>query len=173
MRVLGIDTATSCASVTLIDNGEVLADERYPRTSSSFPNSSQPRSCHAAVLLSLIESVLRRSGRALGEIEGMAVSIGPGSFTGLRIGLSTVKGLAYGWNCPVGGISTLEANAARAADFDGVICSVLDARRNEVYAAFYRCHAGAFFRLTEDTVAPISTVKCWARELSDGTSCLF
>jgi tRNA threonylcarbamoyl adenosine modification protein YeaZ len=87
----------------------------------------------------------------VGEIAGIAVSIGPGSFTGVRIGLSTVKGLAYGADMPAVGISTLHAIAARVSGFDGIVCPILDARKRDVYAAIFRKQGNQLERLAADS----------------------
>jgi tRNA threonylcarbamoyladenosine biosynthesis protein TsaB len=174
MRILGIDTATSTASVALVENGAIIADERYlqnlwgPRS-----KLNQPKAGHAEIILPLIESVLTAARCSLPDLDGIAISIGPGSFTGLRIGLSTVKGLAYGWQRPVAGVSTLWANAARVTNFVGVVCSLLDARKKEVYVSFFRRTADALTRLTEDTLAPVSAVIDQARNLASDAPCLF
>ncbi len=174
MRILGIDTATSTASVALVENGAIIADEHYLQTSYD-PRSklNQPKAGHAEIILPLIESVLAAARCSLPRLDGLAISIGPGSFTGLRIGLSTVKGLAYGWQRPVTGVSTLWANAARVTDFVGVVCSLLDARKKEVYVSFFRRTADALTRLTEDALAPVSAVNDQARNLAGGAPCLF
>lgn len=174
MRILGIDTATSTASVALVENGTIIADERYLENScSSRSKFTQPKVGHSEIILPLIESVFVAARCSLANVDGIAVSIGPGSFTGLRIGLSTVKGLAYGSQCPVAGVSTLWANAARVTDFTGVVCSLFDARKKEVYVSFFRRAADALTRLTEDAVAPVSTVIEQARNLAGGAPCLF
>jgi tRNA threonylcarbamoyladenosine biosynthesis protein TsaB len=172
MRTLGIDTATSTASVALVENGTIVADE--PRTFCS-PESkiSRPKAGHTEIILPLIESVLAAAHCSFANIDAIAVSIGPGSFTGLRIGLSTVKGLAYRWQHPVAGVSTLWANAARVTDFIGVVCSLFDARKKEVYVAFFRRSADALTRLTEDRLAPLSAVLDQARALAGDSACLF
>ena len=129
MRILGVDTATSTASVALIEDGRLVAEEVHSsRGSANQSQTVNSRVNHAEIILPLIEAALRKAAASLRDLSGLAVSIGPGSFTGLRIGLSTVKGLAYGLDIPVVGISTLLANAARVNDFDGLICSFLDAR---------------------------------------------
>jgi tRNA threonylcarbamoyladenosine biosynthesis protein TsaB len=163
MRILGIDTATSNASTALLEDGAVIADEIR----------LQPKVGHAEIILPLVQSVFAKARASLSDLDGIAVSIGPGSFTGLRIGLSTVKGLAYGGRLPVVGISTLLANATRVAAFDGLICSMLDARKKEVYASFFRRTSGSLTRLTEDTIAPIHAVIDQARDLAGGGSTLF
>jgi tRNA threonylcarbamoyladenosine biosynthesis protein TsaB len=127
MKVLGIDTATSCGSVGLIDDGEILSDYllNVPVT-------------HSERLLGAIEFVLRETRCPIGNVEGWAISIGPGSFTGLRIGVSTVKGLAFATGKPVAGVSTLDVLASQTTPTSHLICPILDARKKEVYTAFYR-----------------------------------
>jgi tRNA threonylcarbamoyladenosine biosynthesis protein TsaB len=163
MRILGIDTATSAASVALVENGAIIADEMH----------LQPKAGHAEIILSLVEAVFAKGRASLSDLDGIAVSIGPGSFTGLRIGLSTVKGLAYGGRLPVVAVSTLLANAARVSAFDGLICSMLDARKKEVYASFFCRRSGSLTRLTEDAIAPIHAIIDQARNLAAGGSTLF
>ena len=127
MKVLGIDTSTSCGSVGLIDNGEVISDYllNVPVT-------------HSERLLRAIELVLREAGCPIEKLDGWAIALGPGSFTGLRIGVSTVKGLAFATGKPVTGVSTLDVLAWQIAPTPYLICPVLDARKKEVYTAFYR-----------------------------------
>ena len=174
MRILGVDTATSTASVAIIEDGRLVAEEIPPRAgSANLSTESHFKSNHAEVILPLIESVLRAAAVSLSELSGLAVSIGPGSFTGLRVGLSTVKGLAYGWGIPVVGVSTLLANAARVTDFDGLICSVLDAKKKEVYAALFLRRGESFGRLTEDSVLEATAVIDLVRKFDDGAPCLF
>lgn len=127
MLVLGIDTATRVASVGVIRDGETLAEE-----------SRQATSNHTETLLPLIASVLARIGMPLPKIEGIGISIGPGSFTGLRIALGTVKGFAYATGRKVVGVPTLDAFARTVCDWDGLVCPILDARKREVYAALFR-----------------------------------
>jgi len=127
MKVLGIDTSTSCGSVGLIDNGEVISDYllNVPVT-------------HSQRLLSAIELVLKEASCPIENLDGWAIALGPGSFTGLRIGVSTVKGLAFATGKPVTGISTLDVLASQIAPTPYLICPVLDARKKEVYTSFYR-----------------------------------
>ncbi len=159
MRTLGVDTATSTASVAIVEDGLLVAEEIIPRRASGNGSTlNRFRSNHAEILLPLIASVLQTASVSLSELSAFAVSIGPGSFTGLRIGLSTVKGLAYGWDIPVQGVSTLLANAARVTDYDGFICSFLDARKKEVYAALFRRSGDSLERLSEDSVLDIKEV---------------
>ncbi len=132
MKVLGIDTSTSCGSVGLIDDGEVISDYllNIPVT-------------HSERLLGTIEFVLREARCPIGKVDGWGISVGPGSFTGLRIGVSTVKGLAFATGKPVAGVSTLDVLASQIAPTSHLICPILDARKKEVYTAFYRYEEGS------------------------------
>jgi tRNA threonylcarbamoyl adenosine modification protein YeaZ len=174
MRVIGIDTASATASVALVENGLLLAEKtdlRCESTSNAIRRSS--KSNHAETILPLIELLFESTRVSLQDITGFALSIGPGSFTGLRIGLSTVKGLVYGSQISVIGMSTLFAHAARVTDYDGLICTLLDARKHEVYAAVFRKTGDVVNRVTEDTVASAANVVATVRELQRGASCLF
>jgi len=135
MKVLGIDTSTSCGSVGLIDDGEVISDYllNIPVT-------------HSERLLGAIEFILRETRCPIGNVDGWAISIGPGSFTGLRIGVSTVKGLAFATGKPVAGVSTLDVLASQVTPTSHLICPILDARKKEVYTAFYRYEGGNFLK---------------------------
>jgi tRNA threonylcarbamoyladenosine biosynthesis protein TsaB len=147
MLILGIDTATQVASVGIVRTGEVLAEE-----------SRHERANHTETLLPLIGKVLTQAGVTLREIEGVGVSIGPGSFTGLRVALGTVKGFAYAMGQKVVGVPTLEALARTVSEWEGkewegLICPVLDARKGEVYAGLFRRGAdGNLVRLLSDRV---------------------
>jgi tRNA threonylcarbamoyladenosine biosynthesis protein TsaB len=142
MLVLGIDTATRVASVGLLADGEILAEE----SSLAGPN-------HTEILLPLILRVLKNARYSLSAVQGIGVSIGPGSFTGLRIALGTVKGFAYALNQKVAAVPTLEALARTVMDWEGEICTVSDARKGEVYVAFFqRDPGGLVVRLSPDQV---------------------
>jgi tRNA threonylcarbamoyladenosine biosynthesis protein TsaB len=127
MKVLGIDTSTSCGSVGLIDDESIISEYllNIPIT-------------HSERLLGTIELILKEARFAIGDLDGWAISLGPGSFTGLRIGVSTVKGLALATQKPVAGVSTLDVLAYQISSTPYLICPVLDARKGEVFTAFYR-----------------------------------
>ena len=127
MKVLGIDTSTSCGAVGLVDDGEVISD-----TILNIPVT------HSERLLGAIEFTLREVRCSIGDVDGWSISLGPGSFTGLRIGVSTVKGLAFATGKPVAGVSLLDVLASQIASTPHLICPILDARKKEVYTAFYR-----------------------------------
>lgn len=142
-----------------------------PKQSGGSPSGG--RRNHAEILIPLVETVLNKAGLSLSDISGFAVSIGPGSFTGLRIGLSTVKGLAYGRKVPVAGIPTLLAVAARVTDWNGLVCPLLDARKKEVYAALFRKRAEKLERLTQDLVSPADEIVRRIELLDSPEPCLF
>lgn len=131
MKVLGIDTSTPCGSVGLIDNAEILADYLLYLSVT-----------HSERLLGAIEWVLKEARCDIKTIDGLAVSLGPGSFTGLRIGISTIKGLALATGKPVAGVATLDALASQLVTTPYLICPILDAKKQEVYTAFYRYQEG-------------------------------
>jgi tRNA threonylcarbamoyladenosine biosynthesis protein TsaB len=174
MRIVGIDTSSATASVALLEDGQLIAERCHPSSiAGRAAGLAGFKSNHAEILLPLIESVARQARVSLPEVSGIALSIGPGSFTGLRIGLSTVKGLAYGWGIPVVGVSTLLAQAARIGEFEGAICALLDARKNEVYAALFRKRHQELARLTEDFIAPVEGVLDQVRGATGAMPCLF
>lgn len=141
MRVVGVDTATWRASVGLISDGAVVAEQSLVTTGN-----------HAASLLPLIDDVLRRAGCSVDSIDAIAVSNGPGSFTGLRIGLSVAKGIAYATGARLIPVPTLEALARTVVHYEGAICPVLDARKGELYAASFESSAAGLKRLTADAL---------------------
>ena len=142
MLVLGLDTATWLTSVGLMRDGRVLAEE-----------SRQVRTGHTDILLPLVHQLVSRADVGLSELDGIGVSIGPGSFSGLRVGLSTAKGLCYALGLRLVGVPTLEALATTVDGWQGRLCVLLDARRKEVYAAvFARDQHRGLRRLSPDMV---------------------
>jgi tRNA threonylcarbamoyladenosine biosynthesis protein TsaB len=127
MKILGIDTSTSCGSLGIIDDEEVVAEYALLRDET-----------HSTRLVPAIQALLKEARLDLGEIDGIAVSLGPGSFTGLRVGLSAVKGLALATERPVVGVPTLDALAANLPFTPYLICPLVDARKGEVYTALYK-----------------------------------
>jgi tRNA threonylcarbamoyladenosine biosynthesis protein TsaB len=174
MIILGIDTATAVASVALVEDGKLVAEEIQSSSGKSSTGAVAPRGNHAEIVLPLIQSILTKARVAVAQLSGIAVSIGPGSFTGLRVGLATAKGIAYECGLPLVGVSTLHANAARVPNFDGIICSLLDARKNEVYFALFR-HDGQDLRLTDDAMSSIDGALDQLRDCKwvSGSSLLF
>jgi tRNA threonylcarbamoyladenosine biosynthesis protein TsaB len=126
MKILGIETATEIGGVALIDGERLLAE-----------SSVDMNRAHSERLMVLVDRVFKDAGLTPEDLDGMAVSIGPGSFTGLRVGVSTVKGLATGKPVPVAAVPTLEAMAWNVCAGLNRICPMIDARKREVYAAVY------------------------------------
>lgn len=128
MKVLALETATLAGSIAIVDDVEGLIGEVKVSV----------KIAHSERLMPSVEWLLKASGISVNEIDVFAVSIGPGSFTGLRIGLSTVKGFAFATGKPVVPVRTLDAFARTMPFCSHLVCPMLDARKNEVYAALYR-----------------------------------
>ena len=137
MKILAVDTATNSCSVAVTDDGKLAAEF-----------TTRKNETHSKHLMELIHSVLGNAGFGVGDLDGLAVTVGPGSFTGLRIGISTIKGLAFALDKPVVGISTLEALAWQCGQTPHLICPLLDARKGEVYAATYGFIEGELIQMT-------------------------
>lgn len=153
MTLLGIETATTVCAAAVVRDGTLLAEELVDE-----------RNVHAERLMRMIDSAFRRCRMALEQMDGLAVSIGPGSFTGLRIGLSVAKGLAYASGKPIVPVPTLQALAQKAAGALGnagsaeLILPVLDARRGDVYCALYRPTDGAVAPVWEQQIMALGTL---------------
>ncbi len=128
MKILAIETATFTGSIAIADDSRGLIAEVRVNV----------RIAHAERLMPSVEWLLKTSGTGIHDLDAFAVSIGPGSFTGLRIGLSTVKGLSFATDKPVVPVPTLDAFAMTMPFCSYMICPMIDARKNEVYAALYR-----------------------------------
>jgi len=139
MKILSLECSATPASVAIIEDDTVIA--------SSFVN---VRLTHSQTLLPMIENLLKASLHTINDIEGFAISNGPGSFTGVRIGISAIKGLAIAKDLPCVGVSTLRAMAQNFTDTDCVVCAVMDARCNQVYNALFDIKDGKVTRLCED-----------------------
>jgi tRNA threonylcarbamoyladenosine biosynthesis protein TsaB len=126
MVILGIETSTKTCSIALTD-GEKIRDEISLHLGLS----------HSEKLIPLIDEILKRNGKAIEDIDGIAVSIGPGSFTGIRVGVSTARGLAQSLNIPLVGIPSLDALAFGVGTSGEVVCPMIDALRREIYSALY------------------------------------
>ena len=139
MLILAFETSAKAGSVALMENGQLLA-ENYQNTGLT----------HSQTLLSMAEAMLAHSGKTPQDVGAVAVAAGPGSFTGVRIGVAAAKGFAWGGEVPCYGVSTLEAMARSLGIWQGIICCTMDARRSQVYNALFRAEKGILTRLTED-----------------------
>ena len=139
MLILALETSAKAASVALHDGQQLLA-ECYQNTGMT----------HSQTLMVMAEDLLKQCGRTPGEVTHVAVAAGPGSFTGIRIGVAAAKGFGWGAELPVYGVSTLEAMAKNLGIYEGVVCAVMDARRSQVYNALFRAEKGSLSRICED-----------------------
>ena len=157
MKILALETSAGPASCAVVEDGVVLA--------SAYNNTALT---HSQTLLPMTESMLAQSGISFSEIDCLAVAAGPGSFTGVRIGVAALKGLAFAHNKPCVGVSTLEAIARNAVGigFMGVVCAAMDARCRQVYTACFNVEDGTFERISDDEA--ISTDELKARLASFG-----
>ncbi len=139
MLTLAFETSAKAASVALFEENTLLG-EQYQNTGLT----------HSQTLMVMAQSLLSQCGKAPAEVDAVAVAAGPGSFTGVRIGMAAAKGFAWGKELPLYGVSTLEAMAVGLGVFDGYVCPVMDARRSQVYNALFYVRQGGLERITPD-----------------------
>ena len=139
MLILAFETSAKAGSVALLEGSKLLA-ESYQNTGLT----------HSQTIMSMAEAMLQSCGYTAKDLGAVAVAAGPGSFTGVRIGVAAAKGLAWGAELPCYGISTLEAMAKNLGVYGGLVVPVMDARRSQVYNALFRAEQGVLTRLTED-----------------------
>ncbi len=150
MKVLAIETATVAGSAAILDSRKGLIGELKVDVSIAY----------AERLTASIDLILKASCLSINDMDAFAVSIGPGSFTGLRIGLSTIKGLSYATGKPVVPVPTLDAFASTIPFCHYQICPMLDARRNEVYAGRYRWDGNTCVKIMPETaISPVELIK--------------
>ncbi len=147
MKILAIESSAIAASVCVECDGKLVAE--------AFQNNGLT---HSKTVMPMLENMLKTCGEKLDGIDKIAVAAGPGSFTGLRIGISVAKGLSWATRIPVCGVSTLEAMAYQASFFEGVICPVMDARAGQVYNAVFRCKDGVITRICKDRAIALSAL---------------
>lgn len=138
MRILAIDSSSSAATVAVLDDDKLQSE--------IFLNHKLQ---HSTVLFPMIEEALKMLDLTINDIDVVAVSGGPGSFTGLRIGVAAAKGLAQGGNKKFLGISSLDAIAFQQVGFDGIVCPIMDALRDNVYTAFYTWQNGELYKISD------------------------
>lgn len=141
--ILAIESATPHGSVALLSGGDLLGEILLPRGRQL-----------SETYLAAIDRLLGESGHGPEEVGHVAVSSGPGSFTGLRVGMAAAKGFCFGWGKPIVPVPTLHALAMRFPLESTTICPVLDARKQEVYAGFFRWEGGVCLRTAPDTALP-------------------
>ena len=148
MKILAFETSAKAASVAIMDGGKLLG-ESYQNTGLT----------HSQTLMVMAEDLLKQCGKTVQDVTAAAVAEGPGSFTGVRIGVAAAKGLAWGANIPCYGISTLEAMAETLGIWQGYVCPVMDARRSQVYNALFLVDGGAAERFSEDRAIALADLK--------------
>ncbi len=145
IKILALDSTAEVSSVCVCED-ERLVCEVTVNTGNT----------HSQTLLPAVEQALRMAEMSVNDIDVFACSTGPGSFTGVRIGVATVKGIAYGKDKPCVSVSTLEALAYNLIGNDGLICPVMNARRSQVYNALFKCENGMLTRLCDDRALAIA-----------------
>ena len=139
MKILAFETSAKAASVAITDNGKLLG-ESYQNTGLT----------HSQPLMVMAEDLLKACNLSVKDVEAVAVAAGPGSFTGIRIGVAAAKGFAWGAELPCYGVSTLEAMARNLGIWNGYVVPAMDARRSQVYTAVFHAEKGILSRVEED-----------------------
>ena len=148
MKLLAFESSAKAAGVAVLDDGRLLAEY--------FQNSGQT---HSRTLMQMAEDLLDNCDLTPQDIGACAVADGPGSFTGVRIGVAAAKGFAGGRDIPCCGVSTLEAMAWQASEFSGIVCCAMDARRSQVYHARFLAENGTLTRLCPDCAVSLDEVR--------------
>ncbi len=156
MKILALDTTAVVASVALCEDGALLAEYTVCNGNT-----------HSETLLPMVESILRFFSCTPDDIDLFAASAGPGSFTGVRIGAATLKGLAFDTGKACIGVSTLEALACNLSHVNALICPVMNARRKQVYTALFRIKNGGYERLMEDSAMAIAELDGILKEYNE------
>ena len=155
MLILAFETSAKAASVALTQDGNLLG-ESYQNTGLT----------HSQTLMVMAEDLLKQCSKTVSDLDAVAVAEGPGSFTGVRIGVAAAKGLAWGAELPCYGVSTLEAMAVSLGVYEGYVCPCMDARRNQVYNALFYVNQGKLERLREDRAIALADLKTELEQLN-------
>lgn len=156
MIILSIDSSSKVATAALLNNDEVLGEYVL--------NNKRE---HSVLLMPMIENLLKDCNLTVNDIDGYVVSKGPGSFTGLRIGMATIKGLSFGSSKPYISISTLDALAYSLINFKGIICPIMDALRENVYTGLYKNSNGQLESIIEPTPMDIDELVATLKEQNE------
>ncbi|UWP58163.1 tRNA (adenosine(37)-N6)-threonylcarbamoyltransferase complex dimerization subunit type 1 TsaB [Ruminococcus gauvreauii] len=154
MKILALDSSGLVASVAVVENEVLLAEYtvNYKKT-------------HSQTLLPMLDTIGTMIDLDLNTIDGIAIAAGPGSFTGLRIGSATAKGLGLALDKPIIGVPTVDALAYNLYDCEKIICPMMDARRNQVYTGFYTFEEHRLKVIREQTAAAVTDVAAWLNEM--------
>lgn len=156
MKILALESSAVAASCAILSDGKLISE--------AFLNIGLT---HSQTLLPLAQQALTAAKCSIHDMDAFAVAVGPGSFTGIRIGVATVKGLAFTANKPCFSVSTLEAMAASCGIANKIICPVMDARCMQVYTALFRFEIGRLLRLTEDAAIRIEELSSLLKEYGE------
>ena len=148
MKILAFETSAKAASVALMERGKLLG-EAYQNTGLT----------HSQTLMVMAEDLLKACNLTPKDVEAVAVAAGPGSFTGVRIGVAAAKGFAWGGELPCYGVSTLEAMARNLGAWEGYVVPAMDARRSQVYTAIFHAEKGILTRVEEDMAISLEELK--------------
>ena len=148
MKILAFETSAKAASVALMERGKLLG-EAYQNTGLT----------HSQTLMVMAEDLLNACNLPPKDVEAVAVAAGPGSFTGVRIGVAAAKGFAWGGELPCYGVSTLEAMARNLGAWEGYVVPAMDARRSQVYTAIFHAEKGILTRVEEDMAISLEELK--------------
>lgn len=159
MLILAFETSAKAGSVALLEDGKLLA-ESYQNTGLT----------HSQTVMSMAQALLESCGYTAKDLGAVAVAAGPGSFTGVRIGVAAAKGLAWGGQIPCYGVSTLEAMARNLGVHNGIVLPVMDARKSQVYNGVFRAENGVLTRLTEDRAISLEDLE---KELQNAEGPIF
>ena len=156
MLILAFETSAKAASVALLEDGKLLG-ESYQNTGLT----------HSQTLMVMAEDLLSQCGKTVADVTAAAVAAGPGSFTGIRIGVAAAKGFAWGAELPCVGASTLASMAVGLGIWQGYVCPVMDARRSQVYNALYHVDCGKYTRIREDRAISLQELGEDVKNLSE------
>ena len=148
MKILAVDTSATAASVAVAEENKLIGEF-----------SINTALTHSQTLMPMVDELLKNTGVSVNDIDAVAVNAGPGSFTGVRIGVAAVKGIAFPKNLPCVSVSTLESMAYNMLGNDCIVCSVMDARCSQVYNALFRVKGCTVTRMTDDRALSLTDLK--------------
>ncbi|MGN1433639.1 MAG: tRNA (adenosine(37)-N6)-threonylcarbamoyltransferase complex dimerization subunit type 1 TsaB [Ruminococcus sp.] len=156
MKILAVDTSATAASVAVAEENKLIGEF-----------SINTALTHSQTLIPMIDELLKNTGLSVNNIDAVAVNAGPGSFTGVRIGVAAVKGIAFPKNLPCVSVSTLESMAYNMLGNDCIVCSVMDARCSQVYNALFRVNGCSVTRMTADRALSLTDLKLELQNISE------
>lgn len=156
MKILAVDTSATAASVAVAEENKLIGEF-----------SINTALTHSQTLMPMVDVLLKNTGLSVNDINAVAVNAGPGSFTGVRIGVAAVKGIAFPKNLPCVSVSTLESMAYNMLGNDCVVCSVMDARCSQVYNALFRVKDCTVTRMTDDRALSLTDLKNEFQNISE------